>query len=116
MESVYINKIIDNCQSFPEKVAVVDNGGTRKTTYGEILSLALKTVAFLSERGVAPHSFVTVKLPSCAEYMAVEIGIWLSRCVAVPMGDKFPQERIDYIIGHCDSALNIDEGILSQIE
>ena len=115
MESVYIKKIIDNCLSFPEKVAVVDEGGTRKTTYGDILSLALKTVAFLSEHGVSPHSFVTVKLPSCAEYMAVEIGIWLSRCVAVPMGDKFPQERIDYIIGHCDSALNVDEGILSRI-
>ena len=115
MESVYIKRIIDNCREFPERVAVVDNGGTREVTYGEILALALKTASYLSGRGITPQSFITVKLPSCAEYMAVELGIWLSRCVAVPMGDKFPQERIDYIIGHCDSALTIDEAVLSEI-
>lgn len=116
MESTYIKKIVDNCLAFPSRVAAVDNDGTRETTYGEILALALRTAAYISERGIAPQSFITVKLPSCAEYMAVEIGIWLSRCVAVPMGDKFPKERIDFIVGHCDSALTVDEAVLSRIK
>ena len=115
MESAYIKRIVENCRRFPERVAVIDNEGIRGTSYGEILSLALRTVAYLSGRGVAAGSFVTVKLPPCAEYMAVEIGIWLSRCVAVPMGDKFPAERIDYIVEHCGSALMIDEGVLAEI-
>ena len=115
MESAYIKRIIDNCRNFPDRVAVVDNEGIRRTTYGEMLALALRTASYLSGRSVLAHSFITVKLPPCAEYMAVEIGIWLSRCVAVPMGDKFPQERIDYIVGHCDSALTIDEDVLSEI-
>ncbi len=115
MESAYIKKIIDNCLSFPGKVAVVDSDGKREISYGEILSLALKTSAYLSGNGVVPQSFITIKLPACAEYMAVEIGIWLSRCVAVPMGDRFPQERIDYITEHCDSALTIDGEVLSGI-
>ena len=115
MESVYIKKIVENCLSFPERVAVVDNDGARETTYGAILELARKTAAFISGRGIEAQSFITVKLPSCAEYMAVEIGIWLSRCVAVPMGDKFPQERIDYILEHCNSALMIDKDVLPEI-
>lgn len=116
MESEYIKRIVANCLNSPDRIAVVDNGGTRETTYGEILSMALKTAAYISGRGICPHSFIPVKLPSCAEYMAVETGIWLSRCVAVPMGDKFPQERIDFIVAHCDSALVIDEDILSEIK
>ena len=115
MESIYIKRIIENCRNFPDKAAVVDNDGTRITTYGSILSLARKTAAYIALHGIEDQSFITVRLPGCAEYMAVEIGIWLSRCIAVPMGDKFPQERIDFIIGHCDSALNIDAGVLSEI-
>lgn len=116
MESAYIRRIVENCLNHPERVAVVDREGVRKTTYGSILALAEKTASFISGRGIGVQSFITVKLPPCAEYMAVEIGIWLSRCVAVPMGDKFPQERIDYIVGHCDSALTIDEDVLSGIQ
>lgn len=115
MESAYVKRIIENCRNFPDRVAVVDNDGTRETAYGEILTLAQKTAVYIAAHGIEAHSFITVKLPPCAEYMAVEIGIWLSRCVAVPMGDKFPQERIDFIIAHCDSALNIDESVLSEI-
>ena len=116
MESEYIKRIVDNCLNHPERVAVVDNEGIRETTYGELLTLARKTVAFLASRGIEPQSFITVILPPCAEYMAVEIGIWLSRCVTVPMGNKFPKERIDYITGHCDSALTIDDGVLTEIK
>ena len=115
MESEYIKRLVENGLNHPDRVAVFDNEGIRETTYGEILVLARKTSAFLAARGIGAQSFITVKLPPCAEYMAVEIGIWLSRCVVVPLGDKFPQERIDYIIGHCGSALTIDQDVLSEI-
>ena len=116
MQSSYIERIIDNCKSFPERVAVVDNEGARKTTYGALWELAQKSCAYIKKRGVEAGSFVTVLLPPCAEYMAVELGIWLSRCVAVPLGDKFPQERIDYIKDHCDSALTIDATVVAELK
>ncbi|MBQ0080058.1 MAG: AMP-binding protein [Alistipes sp.] len=115
MESEYIKRIIDNCRNFPSRIAVVDNEGVRETTYGDILDLSLRTASYLLQKGIVPHSFITIILPPCAEYMAVEIGIWLSRSVAVPMGDKFPKERIDYIVEHCDSSLTIDSQVLEQI-
>lgn len=115
MESIYIQKIIDNCRLFPDRVAVVDKEGSRQTTYGELLLLAQKTSAYLTAHGITAHDFVPVLLPPCAEYMAVEIGIWITRCVAVPMGDKFPQDRIDYIQEHCDSKLTIDADVLAEI-
>lgn len=116
MVSTYIKRIIDNCIAHPERVAVVDNEGTRVTTYGQLWELALKTASYISAHGISPQSFVCVLLPPCAEYMAVEIGIWLSRCIAVPMGDKFPQDRIDFIQEHCDSALTVNADVLTEID
>jgi amino acid adenylation domain-containing protein len=46
------------------------------------------------------------------EYLASEIGIWLSGHAIVPMGDKYPKDRIDYIMGHCESPLLINEDII----
>lgn len=115
MESSYIRRIVENCRAFPDRIAVVDNEGIRGTSYGSILGLAMKTAAYLRDRGTGRQSFITVKLPPCAEYMAVELGIWLARCVAVPMGDKFPEERISYIVAHCGSSLTVDPSVLSAI-
>ena len=42
------------------------------------------------------------------EYVAAELGIWLSGNVIVPMGDSYPQDRIDYIMGHCEASLLIN--------
>lgn len=115
MASTYIKGIVDNCIAHPGRVAVVDSEGTRATSYGELWKLALKTASYISAHGISPQSFVCVLLPPCAEYMAVEIGIWLSRCIAVPMGDKFPQDRIDFIQEHCDSALTVNADVLREI-
>lgn len=115
MESTYLKAIIDHCTAHPERTAVVSEEGTRTMSYGELMDVALKTVAYLAERGIGPQAYVCVLLPPCAEYMAVEIGIWLARCIAVPMGDKFPQERVSYIQEHSDSPLTIDADVLAAI-
>ena len=49
------------------------------------------------------------------EYMAAELGIWLSRCIPVPLGDSFPQNRIDYIMNHCGSPLMLTPDVMDVI-
>ena len=49
------------------------------------------------------------------EFMAAEIGVWLSRCAAVPMGIKFPQSRVDFIMQHSESAMLITEETMDEI-
>lgn len=115
MESSFIRRIVENCELHPERVAVVDNDGTREMTYGQLIRMARQTVAFLQQKGIPKGSFVTILLPPSAEYMAIEIGLWLSRCVAVPMGDHFPQDRINFIVEHSESALTIDKDVLNLI-
>ena len=46
------------------------------------------------------------------EYVAAEIGIWLAGHAIVPMGDKYPKDRIDYIMHHCESPLLINDEVI----
>lgn len=115
MESNFINKILNSIAKYENKVAVVDQNGKRKTTYGEIYGIARQTVAYLKKQNIAPGSFVAIKIAAGAEYLAVELGIWLSHCAVVPMGDVFPQARVDYIMGHCESPLLIDDAAMQEI-
>ena len=116
MTSTFIQQIIANCERYPDRIAIVDADGTRETTYGQLLHTSRQTAAFLKREGVQKGSFVTILLPPCAEYMAVEIGLWLAHCVAVPMGDHFPQDRIDFIVAHSESPLTIDADVLARIK
>lgn len=46
------------------------------------------------------------------EYVASEIGIWLAGHAIVPMGDKYPKDRIEYIMHHCESPLLINDEVI----
>lgn len=116
MESKFITQLLETAKSNAKKVAIVDNDGQRETTYEEMMLLAYKVVRYIKQKGIDKQSFVCVKMPSCMEYFATEIGIWLSKCAAVPLGDTFPQSRIDYIQEHCQSVLTIDTDSLEKIK
>ena len=68
--------------------------------------------AFLREQDYPAHSFIGICLPTSVEYVASEIGIWLAGHAIVPMGDKYPRDRIDYITHHCNSPLLINDDVV----
>lgn len=105
MKSIFIQTLLDAAANNASKTAIVDQGGNRQTTYAELLNLAHRVTAYIQSRGVEPQTFIAVKMPYCMEYLAAEIGIWLSRCVAVPIGVSYPASRIDYIMKHSESPL-----------
>ena len=70
--------------------------------------MACRVAGYLQQKNYHPHSFIGICLPTSMEYVAAELGIWLSRNVIVPMGDSYPQDRIDYIMGHCEASLLIN--------
>ena len=115
MESGFINKILQSIANYENKVAIVDRNGERQTTFGEVYGMARQTVAYLKKHNIAPGSFVAIKIAAGTEYLAAELGIWLSHCAVVPMGDVFPQARVDYIMGHCESPLLIDDAAMQEI-
>ena len=115
MESKFIQQLFSVCANHEDKTAIVDRNGDRQTTYKQLFTLACQVAAYINEKGIVPQSFIGIRMSDCMEFMAAEIGVWLSRCAAVPMGVKFPQSRVDFIMQHSESALLITEETMDEI-
>ena len=111
-DAKFILRLLDSFKTNEDKIAVVDQNGQRQTTYRQLLTMALRVAGYLQQKNYPPHSFIGICLSRSMEYVAAEIGIWLAGHAIVPMGEKFPGERIDYIIHHCQSPLLIDDEII----
>ena len=100
----FILRLLDSFKTNEDKIAVVDQNGQRQTTYKELFTMACRVAGYLQQKNYPPHSFIGICLPTSMEYLASQIGIWLAGHAIVPMGDKYPKDRIDYIMHHCESA------------
>lgn len=116
MKSLFIKELLETATHYENKVAFVDLGGSRSTTYGQLLDLAKQVSAYLRQEGVAPHSNVCIRMPDTMEFMAAEIGVWLTNCAAVPIGMNSPEERVRTIAQNCESALLIDEEVMHRVK
>ena len=108
----FILRLLDSLKTNEDKIAVVDQNGQRQTTYKELFTMACRVAGYLQQNNYPPHSFIGISLPTSMEYVAAEIGIWLAGHAIVPMGDKYPKDRIDYIMHHCESPLLINDEVI----
>lgn len=111
----FICRLIDSFSKNAESIAVIDQNGGRQTTYSKFYTTSLRVASYLQARKLPPRSFIPICLPTSMEYLASEVGIWLSGHAVVPMGNLFPQERIDYITTHCEAPIVINEALLEEI-
>ena len=108
----FILRLLDSFKTNEDKMAVVDQNGQRQTTYKDLFTMACRVAGYLQQKNYPSHSFIGICLPSSVEYLASEIGIWLAGHAIVPMGDKYPKDRIDYIMHHCESPLLINDDVM----
>lgn len=84
-----------------DKVALVDQDGTRSTTYRELDALSDRVAERLKRDGVLKGTAVLVRKPRGMEYIAEEIGILKYGCAYVPVLLEYPDDRVDYIKEDC---------------
>lgn len=104
------------CAKYGHKNAIIDKNCTRFTTYDELMVQARNVAAYLQQKTLPQQSFVCLKMPLCMEFIATEIGIWLSGHISVPIGDNYPEARIKKIQEHCDAQLTIDLDLYTQAQ
>ena len=111
----FILRLLDSLKTNEDKIAVVDQNGQRQTTYKELFTMACRVAGYLQQKNYPSHSFIGISLPTSIEYVAAEIGIWLAGHAIVPMGDKYPKDRIDSIMHHCESPLLINDEVIQEM-
>ena len=95
--------------------ALVDYCGTRTTSYSELDLLSSRVAGKLHALGCGPGNFVGVFMDRRMEYIAAYLGILKAGCAVVPMVPDYPQERRDYICGHCGAALTVEADFFDDI-
>ena len=89
----YVKAIHQTAESHAAQPAVIDCGGERRTDYRTLSDLSCRTAAWLLQKKLPEHAFLPIRLPSCMEFAAVEIGVWMAGYAAVPMGSAFPSGK-----------------------
>ena len=110
----YLEPLWSAFERFANLPAVVDKGG-RVTTYQELGELTRRIAGGLSKRQLPEHSFIPIMLPTSMEYIAAEMGVWMAGHAIVPMGDTFPEGRVEYISEHCEAPLIINEQLFKEL-
>ena len=111
VKTYLLTQLLESADKYRSKIAVVDSLSSilRKTSFADLMRNVRKVVYSIHLARVVPQSFVTIELPESMDFVVAQLGVWLSRCVAVPIGIHFPEERKAYIRKHCDCALHIDK-------
>lgn len=118
MKAFMTSTFLETVKLYGSRTAVVDypDGKTqRRTSFDELKRQALQVVAYIKKRDIAPQSFITIELAAGANFLIAEMGVWMARCVVVPVGPAFPEERKAYIRQHSEAALNIDRDVIDSI-
>ncbi|MCF0218923.1 MAG: non-ribosomal peptide synthetase [Muribaculaceae bacterium] len=104
----FIAKLSEYACTNGDKIAIVDNDGTRETTYAEVDAMSDDVARKLRAKGVPAGSAVLVNMGRCREFIIAEIGILKANCAFVPVVPEYPQARIDYIMRDCEAVAVID--------
>ena len=118
MQTEITKQFVEAVEKYGTKTAVVDypDGKTqRRTSYDDLMKRARQVAAYIRGEGIVPQSFITIELPAGADFLIAEMGVWMARCVVVPVGLTFPEERKAYIRQHSEVALNIDSDVIDSI-
>lgn len=124
-----IDRILSSCEKHGDKTAVVDCDGQRRTSYAELLrkiravadyldSLGIEKTEIEGEYGLPLNrkvAFAAIKLPAGADFLAAEIGAWMAGFAVIPLGEHYPQSRIDYILAHSGAKILVDSGLYEKI-
>ena len=73
----FILRLLDSIQTNQNSIALVDQNGQRETTYWELYIMACRVAGYIRAKGIPSQSRIVISLPTCMEYVAAELGIWL---------------------------------------
>ncbi len=114
-ERNYIEDLFDQSQAHPDRTAVVDQNGERRTSYAEFVSLIRKTAAKIQSLSLPSGSFILVNMDRCREYHIAMYAIVLAGHAVIPLVPETPAEREAYIQNESESPYIIREDFFKDI-
>ena len=72
----FIQRLRQLAEISPDKTVIVE--GSRVTSRKKLVEMAYKVSSLVKSRVSQPSAFIPIVLPNGADYIAAELGIWMS--------------------------------------
>ena len=105
----FLERFLSHVTDTPEKTAIVDQGGERKTSYGELDSISGSIASWLKKQGIGKEDIVAICVPRGLEFVAVRLAVMKAGAAWVGTEAMMGSERISYIIKDSNAAFVMDE-------
>lgn len=119
-ESKFMVAVLKSFFSFGEtqkdRTAVVDHGGERLTTFGNLIDVVNSFGSYLKKRGIKKGDCIAICLGRTMEHIAFRIAAESMGIVYVSINNDYPKERKEKIVRSCQAKLVVSEDIVSEIE
>lgn len=96
-------------QKTPERSAIVDRGGERRTSYAELAEVSARLATWLLKQGIGREKLVAIRVPRGLDFIACRIAAMMVGGAWVGVEEMMGAERIEYIIKDSGAVLTIDE-------
>lgn len=106
---LYIDKLVELAQHYPDKPLIVDRDGTRVTTRKVFLDKSRQIAGYLNSLNLPENALLPIALNSCMEYLAIDFGSWMAGHGTVHLSDSYPKARIKFIASDCKAPFVFDQ-------
>ena len=113
---MFPENVKEYAQKTPEKIAIVDRGGSRQTSYRDFDLLIDRIAAKLRKQNYAEGSVILLNMKRSMEYLAAYFAVVRAGCVLIPTTSAYPETRIRYIAEETSSPLIMTEAFLEDVE
>ncbi|WP_426107311.1 amino acid adenylation domain-containing protein [Massilia sp. TSP1-1-2] len=99
--STLLHRFDAQCAAHPDAIALEEDAGRRRLTYGELDERSAAFAARLQAAGVGPDTRVALCMERSIELVVALIGIVRAGGAYVPLDPAYPAERLAYILRDC---------------
>ena len=115
-EYTFLDDLFSQANAHPERTAIVDENGTRTTSYAEFVSRIRKAARKIQTLNLTPGSFIIINMGRTREYLTSFYAILCAGYAVIPLVPDIPEEREAYIREESKSELTIHLDFFDDID
>ena len=102
--------ILESCQRFPNKTAIVDTACSRRLTYGEYGEIVVNLARGLVAAGLEPGEVLAIYLPNCWEFCAAYHAATLAGAIPTLLNPTYREREVRYPLENSGTVMLITNG------
>ncbi|HXY11687.1 MAG TPA: AMP-binding protein [Terriglobales bacterium] len=102
--------ILESCQRFPQKTAIVDTSTGRRVSYAEYGELVESLARGWIAAGLSPGEVIAIYLPNCWEFCASYHAVTLAGGIPTFLNPTYREREVRYQLANSGAVMLVSEG------